>query len=272
MGVKFIGISSITAEYTGIKEAPKLQTVSSPQANLIDSKTGYKKVTHYLPTANIEGEYLGYAINFDWSGKHIIGTPELKMKLKIKGKEFEAEWKEGDAESVNLEGTLTDTSIVFKDAIYSAFDHYNKTQPNELRLEEAVLQLNKSGEESIITGNLKRYSLTHKEPEKPVFIMLVNIGDRLMIKNEGQADSVNFRQYPNPFTNTFQLSYTLKKQSHVNIIVSSVLNGKIVYSSTPQFQNAGEHSQTVAINAAPGYYVITLKYGNKLKSAIIQKQ
>jgi TPR repeat protein len=268
-------LTSLTAENTGIKEAPQLQTTSSSQADFIDVKTGYKKVSHYFPAGKSEGEYAGYAIQFDWSGKHIIATPELKMKLKITGKEFEAEWQERDEAPVSLTGIITDTSVVFKNAVYTSFDHYNKKQPNQLYLKEAVLQIAKSDGQTFITGNIKRYSLTHKEPEKPVFIMLVNTEDKqslLLADNKSEVDSVNFRQYPNPFINSFQLSYTLKTQNQVSIIISSVLTGKIVYNTTPQLQNAGEHSQTVALNAPSGYYVVTLNYGNRLKSATIFKQ
>src|SRR5690606_26733705 len=81
-------LETITAENIGIKEVPKLEDVTLSQGNIIDAKKGYKKVSHYVPGGKAEGEYAGYAIRFDWSGKHIIAIPELKMKLKIKGEAF----------------------------------------------------------------------------------------------------------------------------------------------------------------------------------------
>ena len=267
-------IGSTTAENVEIKEIPKLQGLSSSQDDIIEIQKGYRKVAHYLPSDRAKGEYTGYAIKFDWSGKHIIATSELKVKLKVKKGEFEAEWQEGNEVPVNLMGTVTDSSIMFKDIIYQSFDHYHQKEANQLRLEEAVLQMTKNGEHSIIAGNIKRYSLTHKEPEKPMFIMLINSrrNQFLPVNNEQETDSVNFRQYPNPFIHSFDVSYSLKEKSQVSIILSNVQNGNIVYRSNVQMKEAGEHTQKVAVNVPPGYYVVTLNYGNKLKSAIIYKQ
>ena len=87
----------------------------------------------------------------------------------------------------------------------------------------------------------------------------------------GRVDSVNFIPYPNPFINSIHFKYTLLQASTTRVLVYSVLSGRIVYSAFALTQEAGEHIQTLILNVPTGPYVMTLNYGNKLKSSIIYK-
>ncbi len=87
-----------------------------------------------------------------------------------------------------------------------------------------------------------------------------------------KTDSVNFVVYPNPFSNTLNVKYNLKTACSVRLVVSNLLNATTAYKSDAQQLSAGEHTNTIQINTAPGTYVVTLYYGNQTKSGIVIKQ
>ncbi len=269
-------------ENLNIQELPYIQPSAKGTTNL---KSGFKIVKHYLPAGDIDGSYTGYAIKFDWSGKFIIAKEEITLNLKYKHKVLTGEWNETNGLSVALTGKTTDSAVVFNNSSVIKTDHYNQRAPNNLEFKDARLSLTKSHDTVFITGNMRLYSTLHKEPEKPEFIMLIRKGKKYADEHNkddlnkddtrspvSKTDSVHFVAYPNPFSGPLQLRYTLKKACRVNIIISDLLNGKIVYRSNPEQLNEGDHTNSIEFNASPGNYVVTLNYGNKIKSAIVFKQ
>jgi uncharacterized protein len=249
-----------------------------------DIKSGYRKVKHRLNPDSIAGEYTGYALKFDWSGKHIIGESLLNLKLDVAGKTLHGNWTEDGTEYADLEARLADSAVIFNNTRYSRSDHYNTKTPNDFEFRNAQLQLVKSADTIYFTGNLQLYSTKMKEPEKPTFIMLIrNDGSQKANGNSNatannsqfansKTDSVKFIVYPNPFSNTLNAQFILKKACIVRLIISSLSDAHIVYQGTAAQFEPGEHTVTLHLNGSPGTYVCTLNYGNQLKSAIVFKQ
>ncbi len=257
----------------------------SQQTTVSDIKAGNQKVNHHLPKDSISGEYTGYALKFDWSGRHIISESALSLKLSLKGKTLRGIWTEDNNISTPIEAQLTDTALVFNNTQYSRPDHYNTTVPNDFEFKNAKLQLVKNADTVYITGNLQLFSTKLKEPEKPTFIMLIrndknlqrNIAnaDTLSDKNgleNNKTDSVKLVIYPNPFINILNAHFTLKKACTVRLIVSNLTDARIIYKGPSEQLAAGEYNMPLQINALPGTYVCTLNFGNKVKSAIVFKQ
>jgi len=252
----------------------------------IKNGNGYQKVKHDMPNNHdIDGEYVGYSLKFDYSGKKIIKESTLKLILKRDKKAVTALWEE-DGSQAALKGDLSDSGIVFKSSSYQRTDHYNTKLPNEFAFQNASLKLTKSTDTVMLTGSIQLYSTKLHEPEKPTFILLMragkkNVTDSLNIKSDSlklafassnQTDSVHFVAYPNPFNNKLQASYILKHKCNVTLIVTNLLNGSIVYKQNVGELEAGSHSNTLYVNGLPGTYVFTLNYGTQLKSQIIFKQ
>jgi len=269
-----------TPENIDIKDVPNLQpSIGGANSSPADLKNGFKRVKHNLPSKDIEGKYEGYIIKFDWSGKHIIGEERLKLHLSYKNKMLTGEWIEKDAYTP-VTGTLTDSAIVFNNTSINKKDHYNQKVPNTLEFRDARLNLTKSKDTVFITGNISLYSISHKEPEKPEFIMLISTGNKIDLRVDSasndiaslKTDSLHFVAYPNPFSTQLHLRFTLKKDALVSITVTNLLNGTMVYRSAQQFLKTGDHDTPINFSGLPGNYVVTLQYGNKIKSAIVFKQ
>jgi hypothetical protein len=251
-----------------------VQTIQPASAG-VDVKHGYPKIKHHFPASDIEGEYTGYQLKFDWSGQHVIGQSALKLKLSQDKGHLSAEWNEDDTIATHIEATLTDTGLVFNNSGYSRNDHYTPKEPNRLQFRNAQLQLVKSADTVYVTGNIQLYSASQQEMEKPTFIMLMRTGNKnnpTGYASVSKIDSVHFVAYPNPFVNSLQLKYTLQKACYVSIMVSNVQTANVVYKSGTVYLEAGDHTSPLYLTGMPGPYAITLTYGNQLKSAIVIKQ
>jgi TPR repeat protein len=271
-------LASSRPENLDLQDVPNLQPAASAQAQPVNLKTGFKQVKHHLPADKLEGEYQGYSIKFDWSGKHIIGQAGLKLRLKSKDNTLTGEWEEeGQEGTVPLSGTLTDSDVVFNNTTYNRLDHYHLVKPLPVAFKDSHLNLVQSRDTIYLTGTLRLYATEAREPQRPEFMMLIRTGatensNAGHINAAANTDSLHFVAYPNPFSSTINLRYTLKKPDRVSIIVSSVLNGSIVYRKTLGELAAGDYTDPVAFYSQPGSYIVTLQYGNKIKSAIIYKQ
>ena len=244
-----------------------------PNATIATTKGPYHKIVHNVQGNDISGTYTGYQLKFDWSGKHIINYSALKVDLKQRGKNVSGQWIEGDSPATSIEAQLTDTGLVFANSQYNRKDHYNTNSPNQLQFRNGQLQWAKSGDTVYLSGNIQLYSSKQKELDKPTFIMLIKgIASNTTVNSSmTKADSVHFIAYPNPFTNVVNIKYTLKKDCNVSIVVSRLQDANIVYKTGGQLLKAGEHSNSMYLNTMPGVYVITLIYGDRIKSAMIIK-
>ncbi len=274
-------LASKLPENADLKDVPNLQPASAISGQRVNLKAGFNQVEHHVAKGDIAGDYTGYTIKFDWSGKHIIGQAMLKLHLERKDQAMSGEWQEEGQDPVTLNATLTDTGIVFNNTSYRQIDHYHKATPLLTEFKASHLNLVKSRDTVYLTGTLRKYSTILKEPQKPEFIMLIRTDGKhdypkadaaFGFAANAKADSVHFVAYPNPFAGNLQLRYTLKKAARVSIIVSNLLNGRIVYRSEEQYITEGDHNSVVAFNGEPGNYIVTLQYGNKVKSAFVIKQ
>jgi hypothetical protein len=247
--------------------------------NVNDLKS-YKKIKHTLSNEDIDGEFTGLIVRFDWSGKHIVGQSPLNLKIDKKQKKqvITGLWTE-DNLSTPLTGKLTDSAVIFNNMGYLKNDHYNSKSLNDLQFKDARLQVIEKFDTTYLVGNLQLFSINHHEPEKPIFILLKrkakDIKELANIKTtpkENKTDSLHFIIYPNPTTGSLRINYTLTKLCKVNVMVRNLLTSSLVYKGPAENLLPGDHIYSFNLNSPPGTYVVILEYGNKAKSAIIFKQ
>jgi TPR repeat protein len=273
-------LANSSPENTDMQNVPNLQAPTSIQSQPVNLKTGFKQIKHHVIPNDMAGEYTGYVIKFDWSGKHIIGQSALKLNLERKDKILSGEWQEEGQQSVSISAILTDTAVMFNNTSYNKVDHYHTTNPLATEFKDSHLNLVKNKDTVYLTGTVRLYSTKFKELEKPEFIMLIRTGNKQNNVSDTafnslgntKIDSVHFVAYPNPFTSNLKLKYTLKKSMWVSIMVSDLQTGRIAYRSVSQKLSSGDYDTPVYFNGQPGSYIVTLQYDNKVKSAIVFKQ
>lgn len=87
----------------------------------------YHSVKHDVSSLkNIHGTYSGMLISYDWSGQHVVKESKLDVIIQQYGNEIRALWKEEGAAEVDVQGLLTDTALVFKNATYYKPSHPNR--------------------------------------------------------------------------------------------------------------------------------------------------
>jgi len=269
-------------ENLDLQTVPNLQPPSTAQAPAVDLTTGFKTILHHVDKAAIAGEYTGYVIKFDWSGKHIISQVALKLELELNDTTLSGKWQEEGQEPFAISGSLRDTAVIFNNTAFGMLDHYYKVKPLPISFVNARFNLVKINDTVYLSGTPRLYSPQTKETQKAEFFMLIRTGTKTdssafanqfnNTDNGLKTDSLHFLAYPNPFNGGLKLRYTLKKAMHISIMVSNLLNGSIVYRSTPGDLQAGDYTNPISFNGAPGNYVVTLQYGSNTRSAIIFKQ
>jgi hypothetical protein len=79
------------------------------------------------------------------------------------------------------------------------------------------------------------------------------------------------KSYPNPFSNSTNISYTLPDEGAVEIAIID-LNGKVVKALPAESQSPGEHTLTwdgtsdTGKKVQPGIYFCTVKFNNQLQT------
>jgi hypothetical protein len=267
-------LASSTPENKNIHVIPDLERLTAG-TNTPDPGSGYYTVKYQMSREDIPGEYSGYTIKFDWSGQFIIGESALKLTLSRQDNLLSGKWSEEAGPSTNITAMITDSALVFNNTSVTNTDHYNQTSANQLEFKNASLQLIRNNGMVYLQGNLQLFSETHNEPEKPEFVLLVrtaSLPDSIDNKSDLTADSAQFTAYPNPFTDRIQFQYNLRQACTVQLMVTALGSGVILYQGTPQYQEAGPHSDAINVNGAGGAYVVTLWHGNHLQSTILIKK
>lgn len=260
-----------------VKEVQNINKDELPKA--------YQKVKAQKPTEDITGEYSGYLIRYDWSGQNVISKTKLTVKLDLNNDLLNGQWQEENGSSTQLQATLTDSALVFNSSAISRLDHYHATTPVELQFKDAKLQLVKVKDSVYLAGNLQLYAPKYREPEKPMYISLVrkesksnppkkaalNQQETLSLNSLKIENLSEFLVYPNPFNNSFTISFNMSEQADV-IATLADMNGKQVYKQEWKNVSKGPQKRNINIAVIQGNYVLTFVYGNQTKSTILIKQ
>ena len=235
----------------------------------------YNRVKHAInQRTNIAGEYTGYIVRYDWSGKHVIGQSALKLTLTQQGDRLTGVWVEGDSLRTDLSAQLTDSTVTFDNTGYNRTDHYNSINPNKLSFRNASLSIVRQGNDTVhLGGNLQLYSTVHNEPEKPIYIALSKTGviqSPIQTQHLSDNEGIRLKAYPNPFNNTCNISFNLPKTSEVELILTDV-SGRLVLKNKTLLQ-AGEQTQILQESISNGCYILKLCANGQTSTTIIIKQ
>lgn len=236
----------------------------------------YTPVYYGIPASEIEGNYEGYLVQRDWSGKYIIGVTKLQMEINYKNGKINGEWNENKL-NIPITANLTKDGLVFRNMQYAKKDHYSPIVSVLFDFEKANLQILKEGDSVFLHGNLQLFSPDRKEPEKPIEISLIKItssrNDSIitLTKPDGTPESLpDLKAYPNPFSDLVNIEFNLTENSIVN---TSLLNteGKTVYNIGDIMLKAGTYILPLRPNLPNGIYILRLVTNNKIKTTKLVK-
>jgi len=184
----------------------------------------------------IAGDYEGYVIQYDWSGKYPVSTKKLNLFLEQGQTNLTGKWLEEGADSVTVQVALQKDSLVFNGTSYKRKDHYSLDRGIEYDFQNATLNLVRKEDSVYLAGNIYMFSPDRKEPSKPLLVALV----RTVNKNMADIDTASqtttaklLSVYPNPFTSYLNVELEVNEATKVGIELYNI-EGQRVYSKPPQ--------------------------------------
>jgi hypothetical protein len=234
---------------------------------LSNSGSSFQSVT----SNSMKGAYTGWAIRYDWSGKHITSIVPLTVKFNNMGNTVSGKWIEGK-DTALFQGSFTgNNNIVFNNTRYNKKDHYTKHPSEPWQFTSANVQNLQMADSMFITGNFHLYSPKRKEPGQPLFIQLSRAAtpeEKTLAQNTKPPNV-----YPNPFHNQVKVNFQLDQSKPVTISLLT-LQGELVTAETPGTLAAGSYTRSiqVPVSLAPGSYIVNITTGTSSIQNIVIKQ
>jgi len=262
--------------------------LKSAHIDTIQLPKTYRKVRNNAVENNISGNYSGYLITYDWSGKNVVQQAPLKVSLSVKGNKVTGKWIEADTLEANIEATLTDTSVCFTNMQYHRTDHYHRIVPIVWTFKRANIEIVKTDSAVYLAGNLYFYLPQLMEPSKPMYVSLsssknIQSQSSLTEKREKSALSdttssenkeglvTDLVAYPNPFARELSIAFTLTKPANLRAEIFDQ-EGKPIYQTVFDGLSAGRQVKTLALNAPAGPYIIKIVSGSIVQTIMVVKQ
>ena len=239
-------------------------------------------------TALLKGEYSGYLIQYDWSGRHPLIIKKLKLELNpsIYSTWMSGNWKEDDSISVNFKAKIQGDSLLFDSTNYKRKDHYSVHRSVDYQIENAVLNMVASSDTIYLAGNINMHSPERNEPSKPLFIALsktvgINSVDT-SLANFKEEDSLRLNSlsakakllnvYPNPFSSYINVTFKIETTTKASIEIYNMV-GQLVYQTTPQILDKGKYNikiePSMHLNAQT--YLVRLVFDGGQEAVKVQK-
>lgn len=272
MKVSTVQVNKVTQSGNGsvADDNSNMTTINTANSKrILRAPAEFTRIPHIqnVLTSALDGEYEGLLVTYDWSGKVVVKETALTMSIKTDNKAIVAEWCEQGADTVQVKGTWTDSSLVFTDAFQHRKGHYDVKGKTLWTFTDAQLQILSDDSSSYLTGNLQMYSPETMEPNQPVYLSLRKTTKVVASPMLDQG----FSAYPNPFEEGLNISFNQKKESIVRVAVYKI-DGQQVYNATLGSYPEGQQNLTLTLRLDPGAYVLKLFTGEKVyQSVLIRK-
>lgn len=227
----------------------------------------------------IEGDYLGLLVKYDWSGQKVVSSHKLKVNFIESNGTYNGTWIEDDSISTNLNAILTNNGLSFSNMQYQKNDHYSKNKKQKIRFDDMWLQFTKSKDSVFISGKLRLFNMDEKEKERPIGILLArkkgqSNNNRMEIadnESKNTIDENSIKVYPNPSDKNFVLEFFISKACEVGYTITTI-DGRPIFSHESSLLQAGNNSlQIQATNIAKGTYFLNVNYCGIIKTIKIVK-
>ena len=211
------------------------------------------------------GSFRGFIIMYDWSGKHLLGEKPAFMTLENKdGRNFTGMLTLGN-DSVPFKAELSDDGwLKFSQGSIKLNERYTIGKKVAYRIDEAALNVWKGK----ISGRLCLYSLKQKEPERPMYIELVEC-DSDNVSSSGVKEYITVS--PNPFVYSIDLAFNLAADADAKVNIFDTFS-KMVYSRSIGHLEAGCNKVTISPALTSGSYVLNVIAGKQVFSTVIVKK
>ena len=217
-------------------------------------------------TTLLRGKYSGCVVMYDWSGRHVLGEKPVCMSVSRTGEEISGYLLLG-TDSVPFKADITaEGSLKFKKSYVSLKERYTFNGKVQYKLDSADLDIWNDR----IRGRLSLYSLSQREPERPMFMELYR-GAYGKTDNDNTCANGYIAIAPNPFDSQFDAIFELRENATATARVFDKFGVLIWQQSLGTFE-AGKHRVTLSPDIRPGYHVLNISAGKQVLRTIIVKK
>ena len=217
-------------------------------------------------TTLLRGKYSGCVVMYDWSGRHVLGEKPVCMSVSRTGEEISGYLLLG-TDSVPFKADITaEGSLKFKKSYVSLKERYTFNGKVQYRLDSADLDIWNDR----IRGRLSLYSLSQREPERPMFMELYR-GAYGKTDNDNACADGYIAIAPNPFDSQFDAIFELRENATATARVFDKFGVLIWQQSLGTFE-AGKHKVALSPDIRPGYHVLNISAGKQVLRTIIVKK
>ena len=215
-------------------------------------------------TSLLFGSYHGCLLTYDWSGQYVISEKPMYMKVHKEGPKISGLLSLG-TDTVSFTAYLTtDNRLDFSKGSLRQKERYTAKGTVKYRLENLLFDI----WDEKICGRLNLYSLSQKEPERPMYFELMRDGQEPL---EQQNAASNIIVSSNPFGYSFSAEFELLESSPVKVRIFNV-NGMMVWQKDYGCLDEGKQQLTVAPDIKPGRYVLNIMAGKQILRSLIIKE
>jgi TPR repeat protein len=217
----------------------------------------FTKVFHNQPSREtMAGQYMGWLVQYDWSGQNVAEAKRLMLTIKSDNGKFSGTWIEG-TDTAEITATLNSTALKFDNTSYKRKDHYSPANAVTYDFGDAALNMVQLGDSLFLAGNISMFSPERGEPSKPLFVALAREEKQTL------GQDIGLRVSPNPFVTTLNVEFTIPKGAPVEIQLLDA-GGAIVYRNPAGTLSAGHYLLPLQPGyIVPGVYLVKVVYGYK---------
>lgn len=244
---------------------------AAQQISPTNSPNKYHRIGNSASGKEVEGDYTGYLLKYDWSGQHAVGANKLSVHLVYKNDSLSGMWSEDDSLKVEVHAQVTKDAVVFTNMEYFKKDHNNLVIPERLRFDKAQLQFLNDNGNGYLAGDLVMFSSNRSEPAKPMYVTLARKVKAADSTHTNPGSLSVIKAYPNPFSTTLTTEFEVKEGGYVQTQLLT-LEGKIVYSNTAGVLEPGTYVLPIQPQQlTPGVYLLKVHCGNTEKITKVVK-
>jgi uncharacterized protein len=248
-----------------------LSSITPELQHKLEALKNYKEKFIAANTNNYEGNYTGYVVYYDWSGKYVSEILPLQLTLVKNISGYAGKWQEGENNTTNINLNILNGQCSFsKESNYTRVNHYSGQTPELWQFNNAQLQLGFVGDSTQLSGYVKFYSPKRAEPGKPLQIFLTKVTNKDLMQQANVSEMV---LYPNPAQQQTTVQFTLTHTANTNIQIRTQL-GSIVYNETSKLLPQGTYNYTLPLaNLPAATYNISISVNGKIVATkILVKQ
>lgn len=210
------------------------------------------------------GDFEGTLSMYDWSGKYLLRECYASMTINRTGNHANGYFVFG-TDTISYSSNILPTGEMrFENCYFDMCDRYDYGKKTRYRLENAHLDI----WDNEINGKLDLYSLSQREPSRPIYLKLHRVANQKNINNESNFDTIYV--ISNPFKYQLEVRLNLSVTSNVKAMIFDKY-GVNVWQQYLGIMEKGNQNVTLVPTINPGYYVLKLETDNKILTTIILK-